>query len=192
MLYIPYTILYYTIYSILVYYIFHTSILYIPYIILYYIFHTSILYVYTNYHFLLHLATWLLLCVYYTQYTSSYFLYIALSSDCFPCFCDSLGGIITYDLQRMKCEYKYKSLDGVCYFPTYWMASRGYIGSPVAHFCGKDSFIFFGAFQRTSDRKLCAHSCLVLHSFRKKHKILKYFASILSDLQPKAFARLIP
>ena len=67
----------------------------------------------------------------------------------------------------MKCEYKYKSLDGVCYFPTYWMASRGYIGSPVAHFCGKDSFIFFGAFQRTSDRKLCAHMCLMLHSFRK-------------------------
>ena len=55
----------------------------------------------------------------------------------------------------------------------------------------KDSFIFFGAFQQhqTESYVPIVVLCCILS---EKHKILKYFASILSDLQPKAFARLIP
>ena len=55
----------------------------------------------------------------------------------------------------------------------------------------RDSFIFFGAFQQhqTESYVPIVVLCCILS---EKHKILKYFASILSDLQPKAFARLIP
>ena len=43
----------------------------------------------------------------------------------------------------------------------------GYAGSPVAHFCEEGQFHLLWCISTTSDRKLCAHSCLVLHSFRK-------------------------